>query len=428
MKVFFHTLGCKVNQYETEVMRLEFLKNGFTLCENGKESDITVVNSCTVTAESDRKTRQLVRRYKRINENSVVVLTGCMPQAFLSDAKQLPADIICGNAHPKRIVDYVKKYLENKKRIIDVTEHKTGEKFAECNIENFNERTRAYMKIEDGCDRGCTYCIIPKARGRVRSRNISDIEKEAQTLAENGYVELVLVGINLSAYGKDLGLSLADAVDAASKPKGIKRIRLGSLEPDLTDKALLERLSKNEKFCPQFHLALQSGCDDTLKRMNRHYNTAEYENVVKIIRELFENPSITTDIMVGFIGETDEEFECSVAFAEKMEILKAHVFPYSVRNGTTAAKMSGRVDENVKTKRAAIMAKRCNASSQKVMEKMCGKECNVLFETSENGYAVGYSENYAKVYVAYKSGILHTVCKVLLKSVKDDGILGEIII
>ena len=356
MKVFFHTLGCKVNRYETEKMLSELEGIAFTLTATPEDADLIVINSCTVTAESDRKTRQITRRYKRQNEGAIILLTGCMPQAFPRDAEELPADIILGNGTERNIVKAVTEYLGSHARIVEISPHKKGEIFEGGVLEDFSERTRAYMKIEDGCDRGCTYCIIPKARGRVRSRSLEDIELEAENLAKKGFKEIILVGINLSSFGKDTSLTLADAVKTVADVKGIERVRLGSLEPDLTDDALLDALSKIPEFCPQFHLSLQSGSEATLKRMNRLYSAAEYLALTQKIKGIWHNASITTDIMVGFIGESDEEFKESLEFAKKVGFLKAHIFPYSVREGTFAASMKGRVNEAVKADRAAKMA------------------------------------------------------------------------
>ena len=281
-------MGCKVNRYETEKM-LEDLQNiGFTLEIDPKAADLIVVNSCTVTAESDRKTRQLTRRYKRQNPHAVILLTGCMPQAFPKDAEELPADIILGNGSERNIIRAVNTYFNTHNRIVEISPHKKGEIFGSSVLSDFSERTRAYMKIEDGCDRGCTYCIIPKARGRVRSRSLEDIRAEAENLAKNGFKEIVLVGINLSSFGKDTGTTLADAVSAVATVDGIKRVRLGSLEPDLTDDALLNSLKQIPEFCPQFHLSLQSGSNATLKRMNRLYSAEEYFSLTEKIKKTVE--------------------------------------------------------------------------------------------------------------------------------------------
>ena len=426
MNIFFHTLGCKVNQYESEYMKSLFVSSGYSEATDPKLSDIIIINSCTVTAESDRKTRQLVRRYRRLNGAAVIILTGCMPQAFPTQAEALPADIILGNESSRDVLKATEEFLLSRQRIIKIPPHTKEEKFEHSKLENFSERTRAYIKIEDGCDRGCTYCIIPKARGRVRSRSLEDIKNEAKALAENGFKELVLVGINLSSFGKENGLSLADAVDVVSKIEGISRIRLGSLEPDLTTPKLLDRLKQIPKFCPQFHLSLQSGCDATLKRMNRLYNTDEYKKLVEEIRKRWKNPGITTDIMVGFIGESEEEFNASLSFAEKIGFLKAHIFPYSVREGTAAALMNGRIDEQIKHIRAAKMAETCDLSSKRIMEKMIGTKCKVLFETMEDGYLMGYSESYAPVYVKGDEALLHTEKEVTLTALINDGLLGII--
>ncbi len=426
MKAFFHTLGCKVNRYETEYMRCQLEAAGFKSTEKAKTADLILINSCTVTAESDRKTRQLVRRYKRQNENAVVILTGCMPQAFLEEAKKLPADIILGNGSRRNVVAAVDKYFKSHQRIIEVDPHTKGEEYQKGRLEGFSERTRAYMKIEDGCDRGCRYCIIPKARGRVRSRQLDDIALEARALATAGFTEIVLVGINLSSFGVDTGHNLADAVDAVSSVEGIKRVRLGSLEPDLTDTAFLKRLAQNEKFCPQFHISLQSGCDETLKRMNRLYDSGFYKKLVEEIRATFKNSSITTDIMVGFVGESEEEFSKSLAFAKKIGFLKAHIFPYSIRKGTAAAEMTGHIPENIKAQRAAKMAETLDSVTYGLLKGLSGTTDEVLFEHTEGDFTVGHTGNFTEVFVKSEEGLSGTTRKVVIKEPFKTGVLGEI--
>ena len=428
MKFYIHTLGCKVNQYESEKIRTVLEQGGFESADHPAGVEVVIVNSCTVTAESDRKTRQLVRRFRRLNPGAAVVLTGCMPQAFPEAAGQLPADIIVGNGSDRDILKNVQDYLTHRQRIVDIHPHLKGERFETGGIEQFSAHTRAYMKIEDGCDRGCTYCIIPKARGRVRSRTPEQILQEAHRLAENGFCELVLVGINLSAYGADLGLTLADAVEAAAAPAGILRVRLGSVEPDLTDAALLDRLAQSPKFCPQFHLALQSGCDSTLKRMNRLYDSNFYRQTVREIRRRFPSAAITTDVMVGFAGESAEEFEKSLAFCREMQFLKAHVFPYSVRTGTAAATFSGQVPEETKASRAAQMAAVCHKAARALLQTFVGATAEVLFEAvDENGYSHGHSRNFMPVYVKGGQSLLYTVKQVRLTALYADGMLGELI-
>ncbi len=427
MKAFFHTLGCKVNRYETEYMLLELTKAGFEATEIPDEADLILINSCTVTAESDRKTRQLVRRYRRLNSKAIILLTGCMPQAFLEEAKKLPADIILGNGSRRNVTAAVDKFLKSHCRVIEVTPHSKGEEYAGGNIESFSERTRAYMKIEDGCDRGCRYCIIPKARGRVRSRSLEDIYTEAKSLADAGFSELVLVGINLSSFGVDTGYNLADAVEAAASVEGIKRVRLGSLEPDLTDTAFLKRLAANEKFCPQFHLSLQSGCDETLKRMNRLYDSKFYKELAEEIRATFKNPSITTDIMVGFVGETEGEFNASLSFAENLGFLKAHIFPYSIRKGTAAAEMKGHIPEDIKAKRAAKMARVLENVTLNILKGLTDTTDEVLFEHKTGDFIVGHTKNFTEVFVKGDSSLLKTTKTVLIKEPFKTGVLAEVV-
>ena len=316
MNIAFYTLGCKVNQYETQSLREAFARLGHTPVSEDAPFDAVVINSCTVTAESDRKTRQVLHRFRRENPNAVIVLTGCMVQAFSDEAKELlsDADVIVGNTDVNKTVALTDKFLKDGENICEILPHEKKERFNTPDITDFAERTRAYMKIEDGCDRFCSYCIIPTARGFVRSKPCEDIKKEATELAQKGFSEVVLVGINLSSYGKGENLNLCDAVDAVCEVKGIKRVRLGSLEPDHISDEMLERFKNQPKFCPQFHLSLQSGCDRTLKRMNRHYDTAFYTDLVDRIRKMFPNSAITTDIMVGFAGETEQEFLDSVDY------------------------------------------------------------------------------------------------------------------
>ncbi len=398
MKFYFYTLGCKVNQYESQVISELLIKRGFVPAAGAEEADIIVINSCTVTAEGDRKTRQMVRKFKRKKPDAVTVLIGCMPQAFPADAeKVIEADIISGNTTHDKVPDMIENFLKSRERIVDITPHERGEKYSTPALCKFSERTRAFMKVQDGCDRYCTYCTIPKARGDIRSRELEDITAEANALSQNGYKEIVLVGINLTSFGRDSGLDICDAVAAAARPKGIKRVRLGSLEPDHISDETLEKLSKIPEFCPQFHLALQSGCDETLKRMNRHYDTAFYRDLVGRIRAKFENASITTDIMVGFPGESDEEFEKSIAFYREIGFARGHVFAYSKRAGTVAAALKNQVDEAVKTHRARLMGKAAEECESAFIKSQIGKTASVLFETYKNGINEGYTENYTRV-------------------------------
>ena len=426
MKVKCYTLGCKVNQYETEEITELLLKNGYEITLQDSEAEIFVVNSCTVTAESDRKTRQLVRRLKRNFPKSTVVLTGCMPQAFPDAASALSAaDIVIGNKSNVTLPQKLRAYFETKQRLFAVEQHKSGEPFLGAPIADFHERTRAILKIEDGCDRFCSYCIIPTARGRVRSKPIAEIEKEAQALSDAGYRELVLVGINLSAYGKDSGECFTDAVAAACAPSGVLRVRLGSLEPDHITDEVIEALSKLPKLCGQFHISLQSGCDRTLQRMHRHYTAAQYAALSEKLRTAFPDCTLTTDIMVGFAGETEEDFQETVAFAKQIGFEKIHVFPYSVREGTRAASFDGQIEKSVKERRAAEISAVAAELRAAFLQNQIGKTVEVLCEQKhENGLHFGYPANYTPVYFESKTAVPGALCRVTLEKSDGEAVFG----
>lgn len=427
MNIHFLTLGCKVNQYESAALGELFLQKGYTV-NNNEKADIIIVNSCTVTAESDRKTRQLIRKQKKLYPDAVIVLTGCMAQAFPEKSTDIPeVDIVAGNRDSANILTLLEEYLKNRKKLSYIPKHETGDNYTTPSISTFPERTRAYMKIEDGCDRFCSYCIIPYARGRVRSRNIEDIKKEALRLSDNGFCEIVLVGINLSAYGKDNGLNLCDAVDTVCEIKGIKRVRLGSLEPDHITDSMLERFKAQEKFCPQFHLSLQSGCDATLKRMNRHYDSGFYMDLITRIRKTFPDTSITTDIMVGFAGETEEEFKENLAFAKKAQFARAHIFAYSRRSGTVAAALTNQVTNAEKSHRAKLMAEVTENSEAEFLKGLHGKILSVLFETEKNGIYEGYTKNYSRVEVKSKENISGKILDVKILGSDNEKCFGEIV-
>ena len=404
MKVKLYTLGCKVNQYETQEITEDLLKNGFSVTFNDDEADAFVVNSCTVTAESDRKTRQTVRHLKRNHPDSIVVLTGCMPQAFPQMASELTAaDVVIGNKDNISLVAKLKRFISNRERIVEINQHLSGEAFCGNPIYEFNERTRAIVKIEDGCDRFCSYCVIPYARGRVRSKPIEQIKSEVSALADKGFSEIVLVGINLSAYGKDTGEKFYNAVAAACDNDKIKRVRLGSLEPDHLTDEVLSNLAKCEKLCPQFHISLQSGCDNTLKRMNRHYTADEYYDLCKKLRENFVDCTLTTDIMVGFSGETDEDFNDTVEFAKKVGFEKIHIFPYSVREGTRAASFDGKIEKSVKEKRVAVLSQVAEEIRSNFLKEQIGKTVEIIPETKRDGdFVFGYTANYTPVLARLK--------------------------
>lgn len=429
MKVKFYTLGCKVNQYESQAMSEALGKRGYETVTDGK-ADVFIINSCTVTAAADRKTRQAVRRFKKNNPDSVVVLTGCMPQAYPEKSRELlEADIVMGNRNNAVLADTIEKYMKYGSRVFEVKEHKTGDKFSGTTISRFEERTRAYIKIQDGCNRFCSYCIIPTSRGRVRSKPIEELEEELKSLAENGYNEVVLVGINLSSYGQDIGKTFPDAVKVANNTEGILRVRLGSLEPDHLTDEVIERLAECEKLCPQFHISLQSGSDKTLKSMNRHYTADEYRRICRKLRESFEGCTLTTDVMVGFAGESDEDFKESLDFVKEIAFEKVHVFPYSIRKGTRAEKMSGHLDKKVKEERSKIMTRETEKIRREYFKKQIGKKYSVLFETADSeGYICGHTANYIPVKAKISGEMCGKIIDVVITEVStDDFCIGEII-
>ena len=423
------TLGCKVNQYESEVMAELLDQAGYSKADSYADSDINIVNSCTVTATGDAKNRKLIRRIRRENPDSIIILCGCMPQAFADDVSVFEgSDIVMGNTARRDIILLIDEYLMTRRQIIRIGEHQRDEAFEPMQIAAFNERTRACIKIEDGCNRFCTYCIIPYARGRVRSKPLDEIRHEAQTLAQNGFKEIVLVGINLSAYGQEWELNVYDAVRVVCQTEGIERVRLGSIEPERMTGDILSALAKEPKFCPHFHLSLQAGCDATLKRMHRHYDTAEYARIVADIRRLFDNPSITTDVMVGFVGESEEDFNTSVSFTDAIGFAKTHVFPYSRRKGTVADRMDGHIDEHLKHERADIMIAHTLEQQRRFMLSQVGLTEAVLFETrSKDGMMEGYTKNYTKVRIKDDRNLSGEIIDVKITEAYDDYCVGELI-
>lgn len=429
MRIAFYTLGCKVNQYETELLSSLFHREGFDIVPFGDEADVYVVNSCTVTSTGDSKTRKVLRRIKREHPHSLAVLTGCFPQAFPDAAKQLPeADVITGSKDRYALAGAVRRALSTGERVVDIAPHSKDEAFERMSVSAFSERTRAFVKIEDGCERYCSYCIIPKARGFIRSKPLDALKQELSGLAENGYREAVLVGINLSSYGKDLGLRLADAVETACSVDGIERVRLGSLEPELLSDEDILRMSRQSKLCPQFHLALQSGCDETLKRMNRHYDTAEYRRIADRLRACFPGCAITTDIMVGFPGETDADFETSLSFVRSVGFARAHVFPYSIREGTRAASMDGQLDRTVKEERSRRMMKVAEESAASFLKAQVGQTVPVLFESKQEGLGFhGYTTNYSPVVVRTDEQLTGEIRPVLITEAAGGFCIGRIL-
>lgn len=404
MRVTFYTLGCKVNQNETGALAQLFEESGYTVVPNEEAADVYVVNSCTVTNFGDQKSRKWLRRAKRENPGAVTVLTGCYPQAFPEEAAGImEADVVTGSGNRRAILQDVQKVLDGEaERVVDIRPHEKGERFEELPMDKFAEHTRAFVKVEDGCNRQCAYCVIPRARGPVRSRDEASILQELHRLTESGYKEIVLTAISLPSYGTDTGTSLVDLVEKAAAVPGVERLRLGSLDPDMLHDDDIFRLSRVEKLCPQFHLSLQSGCDKTLRAMRRPYTTAQFAEIADKLRSAFgaDRVSFTTDVIVGFPGETEEDFEASIAFVTGQRFLKVHVFPYSRREGTPAYDYPDQVPEHEKEDRSRRMTAAVEAVRAEEAARMQGRTADVLLETPlSTTLFTGYTKQYLPVLV-----------------------------
>jgi len=397
-KAAFLTLGCRVNQYETQAMKEIFINNGYEICQYNEKADVYVVNSCTVTATGDKKSRQALSRAKKQNPDAITILAGCYAQKISrEDAEKLKADIILGNNEKEKIIEAVNEKVKEK-QIFRVNDLKNA-LYSHMSIETYEEKTRGMIKIEDGCDRFCSYCIIPYVRGPVRCRPFDEIICEAERLASNGFKEVVLTGIQTAAY-KWQELTLKDVITSVAKVNGIERIRLGSLEPVIITDEFLTAVKETNKFCPTFHLSLQSGSDSVLRRMNRRYNTSLYKEKIDKIRDYFPHAAITTDVIAGFPGETQEEHKETKKFAELIGFAHKHVFPYSSREGTKAATMDGQLEKNVKEKRTAELNALSEKMSRDFIEKNMDKTYPVLFEQlTKDGKYEGLTPNYITVKV-----------------------------
>ena len=434
-KVAFYTLGCKVNQYETEAILEMFEKDGYEQVGSEDYADVYVINTCTVTHMSDRKSRQYIRRMKKKNPNAIIAVVGCYSQVSPEEILEIEeVNLVMGTNERRTIVDEIKKLevVEGDKKASTVDDIMKVRAFEEIEISQSNGRTRAFMKIQDGCDRFCTYCIIPYARGgKVRSRDMESIVNEAKTLAENGYEEVVLTGIHVASYGKDLredNVNLLDVIKKINEIDGIKRIRTSSVEPILFTDEFVSEVSKMEKVMPHYHLSLQSGCDETLKRMNRRYTTAEYKEIVDKLRKEIPNVAITTDVIVGFPGETEEEFEQTYNFLKEIELSQMHIFKYSPRKGTKAADMENQVSPQIKHERSEKLLQLNKENFEKFASKMIGKEFEVLFEqeVGENRYE-GLTPNYLKTFVNFNEDICGKIRKVKISEVKDEYVEGILV-
>ncbi|MBZ2387188.1 tRNA (N(6)-L-threonylcarbamoyladenosine(37)-C(2))-methylthiotransferase MtaB [Anaerococcus murdochii] len=423
------TLGCKVNQYESEAVEEIFESRGFERDE--KNASVYVINTCTVTNMSDRKSRQMISRARKDNPDAIIAVMGCYSQVKPEDVAKIEGvDIILGSRNKEEVVDLCEDMLQNKEaidQVISVSEEKT---FEDLQISNQTEMTRAYMKIQDGCNMYCSYCLIPYARGNVVSRPMDSIVKEAERLAQNGFKEIVLTGIHVASYGKDIkdGTSLIDVIENVAKVEGIERIRLSSMEPRHITKDFLERMKATEKACDHFHLSLQSGSDDILKAMNRKYDTAIFKEKTDLIREVFPNAGLTTDIIVGFPGETDENHKETIDFVKEIKFAKTHLFKYSKRDGTKAASMKDQVNGNIKKERLKDLEAIEKINREEFLKKQIGKTLSVLFEEKSDmaGFKSGYSTNYLRVNVKNDSLPSNEIYDVLITGIENDELIGEI--
>ncbi len=437
-KVAFYTLGCKVNQYETNAMIEQFIKKGYEIVNFEEKADIYIINTCTVTNMADRKSRQMLRRVKEINSEAIVVACGCYAQVAKEELEKIPEiDLIYGTNEKNKIADYIENVPFgtftngtsvtlgniNNSKVTDVMYQK---EFLDFGTTLYTEKTRAVIKVQDGCDRFCSYCIIPYARGHVRSRKVESVIEEIKEIAKEGIKEVVITGIHVASYGKDFkeDIKLIDLLEKVNEIKGIERIRLGSIEPTIITGQFLERLTKLEKICDHFHLSLQSGCDETLKRMNRRYTTEEFRKSTKLLKNAYPNVALTTDIIVGFPGETDEEFEKTYNFLKEIDFYKMHIFKYSQRKGTKAAVMPNQIDGNIKEQRSRRLIELSDENEKRHNEKYIGKKVKVLFEEKEGEYIKGHTTNYMVVKVPYRE-IENTIEKVTIEKIENLELIGK---
>ena len=438
-KVAFHTLGCKVNIYETEAMQELMQKAGYSIVDFDDKADIYVVNTCSVTNMADRKSRQMLHKAKKDNPDAVIVAVGCYVQAAAKSIKQdEKIDIIIGNNMKNKIADIINDYYEHQDPntvdisgdfVLDISKIKEYEEFR---VLKHKEHTRAFIKIQDGCNQFCSYCIIPYTRGRVRSRSIEEIEKEVRDLVNAGYKEVILTGIHISSYGLDFEekIQLIELVEKVAKVAGVERLRISSLEPRIITEEFVERLAKLDNFCPHFHLSLQSGSDNTLKAMSRRYDASEFKEGVRLIRKYFNMPALTTDIIAGFPGETEDDFTESLEYIRDIGFFELHVFPYSKREGTKAASMKETLSNKDKTRRVNLLLSMQEPIRRKFLEEKIGKEVEVLieseFEHENKRYVLGHSKEYIKVALPYIEKARNMIIPTkLISFIKDDIILGE---
>lgn len=434
MKVAFSTLGCRVNQYESEAMAEKFLREGYEIVDYSEVADVYVVNTCTVTNMGDKKSRQIISKAKRLNEKAIIAVVGCYSQLAPEKVSAIDGvDVVLGTRNKGDVVYYVNKAINEKKIQVHVDGVLKNKVFEDLNIEEYQDKTRAFLKIQDGCNRFCTYCAIPYSRGAVCSKKPEKVLSEVKRLAQNGFKEVILSGIHIASYGLDLEekIDLVKILEEVEQIEGIERVRIGSIEPAFFTDEVVDKIKNMKKLCPQFHLSLQSGCDSVLSRMNRRYNTDEYKHIVNVLRENINDVSITTDVIVGFPGETIEEFNETYNFLKDIKLTKTHVFKYSKRTGTKAATMNNQVDGKVKEERSKLLIELNEINEKMFNEKFIGREMKVLLEQEvkgKEGIFEGYTRNYIKVEVegASKSQIGKIVnCK--LQKAYSDRMTGQLL-
>lgn len=431
-KVAFHTLGCKVNQYETEAMAELFEKDGYEIVHEDEIADVYVINTCTITNLGDRKSRQFIRRAKNKNPEAVIAVVGCYAQTAPEEVMGIDeVDIVIGTKDRSKIVELSHQVIEKREKINIVTDIMKQHEFEEMKIENIEGKTRAFLKIQEGCNQFCSYCIIPYARGPIRSRKLDAVLSEVEKLSKNGFKEVVLTGIHVASYGKDIGeIRLIDVIEKVHEVVGIERIRLSSIEPTIMTKDFLDRLIKLPKVCDHFHLSLQSGSDSVLKRMNRKYTTKEYKKIAELIREYMPNVGITTDIIVGFPGETEEEFIETCKFVDDIGFSRIHVFPYSPRKGTPASRHKNQISGDIKHQRSKELIKIGEENTQKFNNKFIGTTLNVLFEEqakSDSEFIEGYTTNYIRVLSKGSNSLEGKILPVKLENIQGDNLIGKLL-
>lgn len=433
MKVAFATLGCRVNQYESEAMTEKFIREGYEVESFDEFADVYVINTCTVTNMGDKKSRQMISRARRLNGEAVIAVVGCYAQIAPDEVSHIEGvDVVLGTRNKGDIVYWVNRCREERKQVVSVNDVLKNKTFEPLNIEEYQDKTRAFLKIQDGCNRFCSYCLIPYARGSVCSKDPDTVIEEVGRLAAHNFKEIILSGIHTASYGVDLdnNIRLIDILEKIENVDGIERVRIGSIDPTFFTEGIIDRMLSLKKLSPHFHLSLQSGCDDTLKRMNRTYTTEEYKNIVEAMRKNWHDVSITTDIIVGFPGESDEEFNKTYEFLKEIKLSKMHIFKYSPRKGTKAAEMKQQIDGKIKDERSSALLELNEDLECLFMNKFIGRTMNVLYEQNHSELSdayEGYTENYIKVITKHSANIIGEIRKTKLTEVKNEYMRGEVI-